>query len=496
MKALFRSIINVKKGGKPTIEQAELKKNYRAFLASHVEPEDTSYIKLYHWIEGHFREYEELPSIELLSERALSEGEETIVAALNDIIEQTPYIESDYRAKLKDKFNEQRKDKLQNILTKTWQIASSELKIGKKKFSGISESLQFFTSETRKLRFGNLDVKTQGNIRNVTEAKDAYDSYQKRKMDPFSSLGMYSFYQKIDDVTRGLKPGQVMIIAGFVGQGKSTLSANLVYNGIMQGYNGLFIPLEMGYDEMRDMIYVLHASNPEWFEHPKYKNLAGKLSYDKVIYGEMNSMEDEFYKLVLDDFVNNEEYGHLFIDQPSSELTMSELELKAYDYNAQLQEDGKTLDFILVDYVGLMKGEKGQRHSDRNEEINTIIRSMKNLAMTFDNGRKVRLITPFQINREGWKDASKNDGMYKLQHLSGAHESERTCDLIIGSYMSAEMKKSGLMKIGCLKHRKGAEFDPFEVRIDHNSKQIRDFIQAKSNDSDDDLIKELPLETS
>jgi hypothetical protein len=58
------------------------------------------------------------------------------------------------------------------------------------------------------------------------------------------------------------------------------------------------------------------------------------------------------------------------------------------------------------------------------------------------------------------------------------------------------MKKSGLMKIGCLKHRKGAEFDPFEVRIDHNSKQIRDFIQAKSNDSDDDLIKELPLETS
>lgn len=495
MKALFRSIINVKKHGKPTIEQADLKKNYRAFLASHVEPEDTAYIKLYHWIEGHFREYEELPSIELLNERAVNEGEETIVAALNDIIEQIPYIQSDYRAKLKRKFEEQRKDKLQNVLTKTWQIASSELKIKRKKLSGISEALQFFTSETRKLKFGNLDIKTQGDIRNAEEAKEAYEAYQKKKIDPFSGLGMYTFYQKIDDVTRGVKPGQIMIIAGFVGQGKSTLSANLVYNGMMQGYNGLYIPLEMGYEEMRDMVYVLHASNPEWFDHPKYKNLAGKLSYDKVEYGELNDMEDEFYKFVLDDFVNNEEYGRLYIDQPSAELTMSELELKAYDYNAQLQEDGKTLDYILVDYVGLMK-DKNRRHSDRNEETNSIIISMKNLAMTFDNGRKVRVITPFQINREGWKDASKNDGLYKLQHLSGAHEAERTCDLIIGCYMSQEMKKSGMMKIGCLKHRKGAEFDPFEVRIDHNSKQIRDFAQTTTEETeDDDLLKEIPVET-
>lgn len=492
MRALFRSIINVKKNGKPTIDQVDLKKNYRAFLASRVEPEDGSYIKLYHWIEGHFREYEELPSIDLLHERAINNGEETVIAALNDIVEQTPYAGSDYRSKLKEKFREQCKDKMQDVLTKTWQVASGELKVGKKKIAGIPDACQYFTTETRKLRFGNLDVKTQGDIRKPEEVKEAFESYKKRKIDPLSSVGMYTFFQKIDDVSRGIKPGQVMLIAGYAGNGKSTLSANLVYNGMMQGYNGLFIPLEMGFEEMRDMVYVLHASNPEWFDNHKYKNMAGKLSYDKVRHGELNNQEEEFYEFVLDDFINNEGYGRLFIDQPVAQLTMADLELKAYDYNAQLQEEGRELDFILVDYVGLMRGDR--KYSDHNEEINNIIISMKSMAMNFDNGRKVRIITPFQINREGWKEASKNDGMYKLNHLSGAHESERTCDLVIGCFMSTEMKKSGVIKIGCMKHRSGAEFDPFEARIDHNSKNIRDFIQVKTEEDGDDLIKEIPLD--
>jgi len=495
MKRLFRSIINIKKNNKPTIEQAELKKNYRAFLASRVEPEETSFIKLYHLIEAHFRDYDELPSIELLMEKAYSDGDEGIVASLKDIVEQIPYIESDYRSILKEKFNEQRKDKLQNVLTKTWQIASAGSKVNKKQLEGIGDALEYFNSETRKLKYGNLNVKTQGDVRNPSEGQDAFDSFQKKKADPLGGLGMYTFYQKIDDTTRGLKPGQVMILAGFVGNGKTTLSTNLVYNGVMQGYNGLFIPLEMGFEEMRDMIYVLHASNPEWFEHPKYKNLAGKLSYDKVCYGDLNDMEEEFYKEVLEDFTNNEDYGRLFIDKPSSGLSLSDLEVKAYDYNAQLQEDGKSLDFILVDYVGLMQGEKNKRYKDSNEEVNAIIIGLKNLAETFDNGRRVRVITPFQINREGWKDAQKNGGVYKLHHLSGANQAERTCDLIIGSFMDEEMRNSGMLKICCMKHRKGATFSPFELRLDHNSKNIRDFIQAQTENDDDDPIKELPLDT-
>ena len=35
------------------------------------------------------------------------------------------------------------------------------------------------------------------------------------------------------------------------------------------------------------------------------------------------------------------------------------------------------------------------------------------------------MLTPFQVNREGWKEAQKNEGVYKITALSGANEAER-----------------------------------------------------------------------
>ena len=51
--------------------------------------------------------------------------------------------------------------------------------------------------------------------------------------------------------------------------------------------------------------------------------------------------------------------------------------------------------------------------------------------------------------------------------------------------MTDEMKKAGIIKIGCLAHRKGAQFDPFEAHIDFGTRHIKDMIQkAKPSDVD------------
>ena len=104
MKKIFRSILNVKKKGVPTIPPKELVKNYRAFLASRVQCEDPSYIKMYEWIEAHFRDFKEVPSFELIYEKAQAEGEETILANLKDIAPLVPYWAGDYKAILKEKY--------------------------------------------------------------------------------------------------------------------------------------------------------------------------------------------------------------------------------------------------------------------------------------------------------------------------------------------------------------------------------------------------------
>ena len=110
MKKVFRSIINVRKNKVPTIPFNELIKNYRLFLASKIEAEDPSYIKMYEWIESHYREFKELPSIELIYEKANDEGNEVIISNLTDIAKEIPFWGSDYRAILKNKFDEQCKD--------------------------------------------------------------------------------------------------------------------------------------------------------------------------------------------------------------------------------------------------------------------------------------------------------------------------------------------------------------------------------------------------
>lgn len=496
MKRIFRSIINIKKNGTPTIPLDELSKNYKSFLFSHIQPEESSYIELYYWIEAHNREYKELPSFELLYEKAVSLGKETILANLKDISEQMPYIRSDYKAILKDKFDEQCVDKFQSILQKTNQVATSGLKVNKKKeIKGIQAAMEFFSKESKEFRFQTTGVKSESDIRSDEDYKEVIDGYTARKRDPLSKLGLFSSIPKIDDTFKGFKLGELLIIAAFVAQGKSTFTAALVYQAITQGLNGIFLSLEMTHDEMRDMFYVLHSTYEQWYNHPvhktKYKDLVGRISYEKVRYGELTEKEEEFFKVVAEDFRNRNDFGKLILVQPPTTLTPSIFEMEVYDKKALLAESNRTLDFAVIDYIGLMAQDKGEGYGDFNIDLNNIIKRLKSLSLTFDNGRGLIVISPFQVNREGWKDASKNDGVYKLTALSNANEAERSADYVISLFMTDENKKNGVMKITCLKHRKGGDFQPFEVHVDFNTKRIYPIIQKSSSSNDELAVNDI-----
>lgn len=495
MKRIFRSIIDISKGNAPTISKEDLVSNYRSFLTSKVQPEDPSYIKLYHWLEAHYREYKEMPSIQLLVSRAEKEGNQGVLVSLQDLVSEMPFVRSDFKEILKEKFDEQSKSGLQKVLTESWQIANDGLKIGKnKEIKGLASAIEYFISKSRSFIMSNLSAKTESNIKSEEDGNEVIEAYKKRKEDPLRNLGMYTLFSRIDGPIRGLKPGELMMVAAYVKQGKTITITNLAYNGILQGLNGLFVTLEMNHSEMRDMIYVLHTCNPYWSEHKKYKNLVGKVTYEKVNYGELSSMENEFFEVASKDFVSRTDFGELFIKQPTEGLTPSGLEMIAYNVNATLREKGKQLDFLIVDYVGLMMPDKDNRYGEYNTDLNSIIRKMKQLALNFDNGRMLRVITPFQINRTGHKDAEKNDGIYKLTALSNANESERSSDLIMSTYMDDNMKKAHLIKFACLACRRGAGFDPFENYIDFETKQIRELDSFKKPDKENPGIDLIPLD--
>ena len=500
MKRIFRSIINIPKkdGVTPTIPLEELTKNYKSFLASKLSYEEPSYITMYTWIESHFRSYRELPSWQLLCERAQADGNEAILANLKEIASEQPYWRSDYLAIIKEKKEEQNKTEFQALVQKTWTVASAGMKLNKnKEIKGIPQAISFFAGESRKFRFNSTGIKTDSQIRSQEDANEVIESHRKKKRDPsLANSGLFTFLDPIDGVFRGTKLGELTLVAAFVGQGKSTFVGNLAYNGLWQGLNGLYISLEMSFDEMRNFMYCLHTSNHQWYRHPRFKNLAGKISYERICYGELDELEEEFFDTASLDFATNEDYGEMLLTQPEEALTPALLEMEMYERQAQLAERGKNLDFVVVDYVGLMVQDKKDRYGDFNVDLNNMIKWLKNQTLTFNNGRGLRIITPFQINREGWKEAVKNDGVYRLTALSNAHEAERSPDQIYALYSTDEMRKSGIIKISWLKNRKtGKSFQPFEASFDGMSKRIQNFITKKSDLIEDDMaIQEIPTD--
>jgi replicative DNA helicase len=496
MKRIFRSIIDIRKDNRPTIEPDDLVRNYRSFLSSKIKPEDPSHTTLYHWLESHYREHKELPSVNLLEAKAIKEGNEGVIVALRDIITEIPYTRSNFKEILKQKFEEQARSEYQKVLNEAWQAANDGLKIGKnKEIKGLGQSIEYFISKARDFRMVDVTVKTESNIKTIQDGTEVVEQYKLRKKDPLANLGMYTFLSPIDNPVRGLNPGELMLVAAYVKQGKTIMVTNLAYSGIVQGLNGLFITLEMNFQEMRDMIYVMHTINPDWIEHKKYSRLVGKVTYDKVRHGELEDQEQEFFEVVSNDFVSKKNMGDLFIYQPTESLTFSRLEMIVYDYNARLREMGKQLDFLIIDYVGLMYPDRDDKYGDYNIDLNNIIKKLKNLSINFDNGRMLRTISPFQINRQGHKDAEKNDGLYKLSALSNANEAERSSDLVITTYMTDEMKKAGTIKIACLACRRGPGFDPFEARIDFGTRHITEFIQQRKTKADEEnTIREIPVD--
>lgn len=504
MKKVFRSIINVKKNKVSTIPFDELVKNYRLFLSSKIQPEDPSYIKMYGWIEAHYRDFKELPSVELLFEKAQEEGNAVVISNLEDLIQEIPFWGSDYKAIIKEKFKEQCNDEFKSILEHTWQAVSSGYKEkrgkGKKarEYKGLNSAISFFNNKSKKFLYNALDVKFESQIKSVEDSNEVKEDYTKREKDPLTNLGLFFDLEKMDHVFRGIKLGDLFLIAAYVAHGKSTFALNLAYSGIMQGLNGAFITLEMQFDEIRDMFYVLHTNFPEWYDYPEYKNFVGKISYNKVRYAELSPQEKKFWEVVCDDFGSNrDDFGELFLRKPQGDFTPSLLEMMLYEYNNELKEREKVLDFLVVDYVGLMVQDKENRYGDWRVDLNSMIRKLKNITIGFDNGRGLRIITPYQFNRQGHKEAEKNDGIYSLSALSDANEAERSSDGVIALYSTDEMRNSGIVKLSCLKHRDGPHFPPFEANLDFSTKKLRDFSQ-NLNPSDNmgiqDISSDITLE--
>ena len=253
----------------------------------------------------------------------------------------------------------------------------------------------------------------------------AFEQLDKISSRKGSIIGVPSGLLDLDNLTSGFQDGELIIIAGRPGMGKTALALSLLRNAAVEsGIGSGMFSLEMANHQLAMRLLCAEARVDSHLVRtgnlPKthWKNLS--LSVGKLAEAPIH-----------------------FDDTPA--LTVLELRAKARRLKAE-----KDIGMIVVDYLQLMQGPKGVE--SRQQEISVISRSLKALAKELN----IPVVALSQLSRAVEQRADRKPQLSDLRE-SGAIEQD--ADVVIFLYRpwvySQEEDDEGKAEIIIAKQRNG-----------------------------------------
>ena len=244
---------------------------------------------------------------------------------------------------------------------------------------------------------------TQGNIKRSSETAQSLVTQAKKKIEEISTQegmsGVPSGFTKLDELTSGWQPSDLIIIAARPGMGKTALTLSMARNIAV----GQKIPVAFFSLEMASVQLITRLISSET-----------GLSSEKLRTGKL---EDHEWKQ-LNVGVKDLEVAPLFIDDTPS-LSIFDLRAKARRLASQ-----HGIKMIMIDYLQLMTAGGSGKNGNREQEISTISRNLKALAKELN----VPVIALSQLSR-----AVETRGGSKRPLLSDLRESgaiEQDADIV------------------------------------------------------------------
>ncbi len=239
-------------------------------------------------------------------------------------------------------------------------------------------------------------------------------------------IGLPTGYVDLDDITRGLNPGNLIIIAGRPGMGKTSLALNIAEHvAIREGRSVGLFSLEMSQEELALRILSSEVDVP--FGPLRSGHLSQK-QWNRVIQS-----------------VKSVSKAPLYIDD-SANPTLLELASKTRRLKAE-----QGLDLVVLDYLQLMQA--GGRYESRNLEIAAITRGLKQLAKELH----VPVIALSQLSRQ--PERRTGDHRPQLADLRESGSIEQDADLVVFIYRdemyNADSPDKGVAELILAKHRNG-----------------------------------------
>lgn len=457
MSGLLRSVIDYDGG----LSQENLSANYAKLKAAQIEwprPDDK---KIWDFVQSYFLSHLETPQKATLLDFFERQKDVETVDRIKVLEKIPPYIRTNYSHLLTTVLEEQNKIKAITLFKEAQEIAAKGLIIEGEKVQGVRAAISHFTSNASALIAPEHNSKLRGNLRQDGQA--VWDEYELAKVNKDLVWGKFCGLNEIDKVCHGIKRGELWVHAAFAGELKTTFSTNWAYNLVTRYRTNVFyVSLEMTYEHIRRLIYVIHSTNLKW-KIMGYK----PLDYRKVRDGELTPEEEIFFKMVIHDFNNNEEYGSFGVWRPDDDISTDDIKMEA-----ELEHKQNEIGLLVIDHGGLLEPRKKRQNKDYVVALNSVIRDTKKLALNFNHGEAVAILMLFQINRQGKEEADKADGIYKLKALAYANECERSADVVSTTYLNDQLRLDKKTKFANLKNRDNPLFDPFEAAIDFGSRRL------------------------
>ncbi|MDO5749575.1 MAG: replicative DNA helicase [Rothia sp. (in: high G+C Gram-positive bacteria)] len=215
---------------------------------------------------------------------------------------------------------------------------------------------------------------------------------------PDGVYGVPTDFAEFDDLTGGLHPGQMIVIAARPGVGKSTLALDFARSAaIKHNMTTAFFSLEMSHTELAIRIISAEA----------------KLSMGRLKKGELEEY-DGWSRLSLAQ--GKMQSAPLFIDD-SPNMTLMEIRAKC-----RRLKQRNNLQLVVLDYLQLMSS--GKRVESRQQEVSEFSRSLKLLAKELE----VPVIALSQLNRGS---EQRTDKRPMISDLRESGSIEQDADMVI-----------------------------------------------------------------
>ena len=273
----------------------------------------------------------------------------------------------------------------------------------------------------------------------IKESLDYVDVLSKRSQKTVT--GVPTGFIELDELTAGLQPSDLVIIAARPSMGKTSLALGIAQHAAIKHdlVIGIF-SLEMAKAQL-----VLRMLSSE-----------ARVDSHALRIGKLQ--KEDWWRLA--EAAGKLEQAPIFIDDSGS-LTVQQMRGKA----RRLKAEQKKLDLLIVDYLQLMQGRSDAE--SRQQEISDISRSLKALAKELD----VPVVALSQLSRAV---ESRKPPIPMLADLRESGAIEQDADVVVFIYRDevydSDSEKKGIADILVRKHRNGPTGDRQLVFLDKFAK--------------------------